>query len=178
MPIWTELSACGVKLSPPVIYLSAPLLRLLLDFGLPIFAFDSPSNRAKVEGVAHLPSLPLPPLRRGVRVSADVYTYKVLLEPNSRPRPPTHSLTCIQLPRSFISLCNLRYTSPARPSSPSSEPASDEVVARRISYKHESGLGEKWEISRRATAAALLFPGMYSVPRLIYRRKNRRRRRV
>ena len=89
-----------------------------------------------------------------MRVGADVYTYKVLLEPNSLPPSsqspsPTHSLTCIQLPRSFISLCNLRYTSPARPSLVPIELASDEVVARRISYKHESGLGKKWEISRR-----------------------------
>ena len=32
------------------------------------------------------------------------------------------------------------------------ELASDEVEARRISYKHESGLGKKWEISRLSSA--------------------------
>ena len=161
MPIWTELSArLRRRQAVSARHLSAPLQRLLLDFGLPIFAFDSPSHRAKVEGVAHLPS----PFFTG-RASASgcgcVYiqsAFRAKLPPAFVAVALAHPLTHLHTVTKELYLSlqfTIHFPGPALASSPSSEPASDEVVARRISYKHESGLGKKWEISRlRATAAA------------------------
>ena len=95
-----------------------------------------------------------------MQVSADVYTYKVLLEPNSRLRRPValaHPLTHLHAVTKELYL-SLQFTIHfPGPALVPTEPASDEV-ARSISYKHESGLGKKWEISRRASAATASDP--------------------